>query len=652
MVKSLIKILLVEDSPSDAKLIKHELSEDRGYSFEVIWVSRVDEAISELNKQRFDVALLDLTLPDSDGIATFNRIHTAGPQQLPIIILTGTGNEEIGTEAISLGAQDYLVKGNADSKSLTRAIRYSIERKLTEEALRKSEEYFRSITQNSADIIIIVNKLGIITYVSPSTERFTGYKTTELIGKSAFTFITAADGVRAVYDFGKAILTKEIDITNFFHIKHKNGSEIILEGLGKNLLDDPAVEGFVMNVRDVTERKLIEDTQLFLLKCGWSTANEDFFESLARYLAETLHVDFVCIDSLEKDSLAAQTVAVYFDGKFDDNISYTLKDTPCGDVVGKMICSFPSDVRHLFPNDAVLQEMKAESYVGTTLWSSKGKPIGLIALISRRPMINIKLTESLLQLAAIRAAGELERKNAEDELKERSAQLEFANKELESFSYSISHDLRAPLRAIDGYSRMILKKQADKFDQETQNRFNAIRSNTKMMGQLIDNLLAFSRLGRQEMSPANIDMHDLACEVWQELQNINPNRLIDIKINRLQSSMGDKMLIKQVLSNIMSNAIKFTRMRDKARIEVGGYKEGKENVYYVRDNGAGFDMEYYNKLFGVFQRLHSMDDFEGTGVGLAIVQRIIHRHGGRVWAEGEVDKGATFYFTLLRKEKD
>jgi PAS domain S-box-containing protein len=259
MAKSEIKVLLVEDSPSDAKLIKHELAEDHGYRFEVIWVCRVDEAIAELTRQQFDVVLLDLTLPDSDGLATFTRIHATCPQQLPIIILTGTGNEQIGINAIGLGAQDYLVKGMTDSKYITRAIRYSIERKLATEALRKSEEYFKSITQNSSDVIIIVNKLGTITYVSPSVERFSGYKTTDLIGKDAFDFIAAADIDKAIHDFGEAILTKGIDIPNSFRMRHKNGSEIVVEGLGKNLLDDPVVKGFVMNVRDVTERKKMEE---------------------------------------------------------------------------------------------------------------------------------------------------------------------------------------------------------------------------------------------------------------------------------------------------------------------------------------------------------------------------------------------------------
>ena len=255
----------------------------------------------------------------------------------------------------------------------------------------------------------------------------------------------------------------------------------------------PQKEHFVAVFDVITERKLLEETQSFLLQRGYP--DEDFFASLARYLAQSLAMDYVCIDRLLGDRLTAQTVAIYFDGKFEDNVEYALKDTPCGDVVGKTICCFPRDVRHLFPQDVVLQEMVAESYVGTTLWSSKGQPIGLIAVLSRKPLVNPRLAESILKLVAVRAAGELERRQAEEELKERTHQLENANKELESFSYSVSHDLRAPLRAIDGYSKMILRQQRDKFDESTKHQFDVIRNNAKMMGQLIDDLLALSRLG-------------------------------------------------------------------------------------------------------------------------------------------------------------
>jgi len=239
-----------------------------------------------------------------------------------------------------------------------------------------------------------------------------------------------------------------------------------------------------------------------------------------------------------------------------------------------------------------------------------------------------------------------ELKQAEDALKERTRQLEAANGELEGFSYTISHDLRAPLRAIDGYSRMILRKHADRFDDDALDKFNVIRDNTRMMGQLIDDLLAFSRLGRAQLSAVTLDIKGLIREVWEELIAQNPNRHLTLKTAEIPTSRGDRGLIKQVLVNILSNAVKFTKTREKALIEAGGDKKEGEIVYYVRDNGIGFDIQYHDKLFGVFQRLHNTDEFEGTGVGLAIVQRIIHRHGGQIWAEGEIDKGACFYFSL------
>jgi PAS domain S-box-containing protein len=242
---------------------------------------------------------------------------------------------------------------------------------------------------------------------------------------------------------------------------------------------------------------------------------------------------------------------------------------------------------------------------------------------------------------------ELERRVEERtaDLKVRTEQLEAANKELESFSYSISHDLRAPLRAIDGYARMLLKKHGDSFDEESARRFNTIRTNAQMMGQLIDDLLSFSRLSRARLSLADLDMTSLIAEVWGELTE-NIERRPEFLCDGIPPCMGDRTLIRQVLSNLLSNAVKFSSKNDRACIEMGGRRHGNENVYYVRDNGVGFDMQYHDKLFGVFQRLHGADEFEGTGVGLAIVQRIVHRHGGRVWAESKENEGAIFYFSL------
>lgn len=243
-----------------------------------------------------------------------------------------------------------------------------------------------------------------------------------------------------------------------------------------------------------------------------------------------------------------------------------------------------------------------------------------------------------------------ERKEVEKLIELRTKLLEMTNKELESFSYSVSHDLRAPLRAIDGYARMILRDQRDKLDDDGRRKFDLIRTNTQIMGKLIDDLLSFSRLGRLELNMTKLDMESLVSDVWMELQIINPDRKVAFKINEIPPAWGDRTLVKQVYSNLLSNALKYTKFKDRAYVETGGYTEKDENIYYIKDNGVGFEMDYYDKLFGVFQRLHSADDYEGTGVGLAIVQRIIHRHGGRVWAEGKVDEGAIFYFSLHQKK--
>jgi PAS domain S-box-containing protein len=242
------------------------------------------------------------------------------------------------------------------------------------------------------------------------------------------------------------------------------------------------------------------------------------------------------------------------------------------------------------------------------------------------------------------------RKATEKALEEKTAQIESANRELESYSYSVSHDLQTPLRAIDGYARMILRKRGAELDEESRGKFEVIRANIQRMGQLIEGLLSFSRLGRKPLSVGALDMETVINDAWEELKMLNPARSIILRTTCLPLGMGDRMLIRQVVSNLLANAIKFTRSRAEAVVEVAGYVEGKEAVYSIRDNGVGFDMAYYDKLFGMFQRLHSPDEYEGTGIGLAIVQRIVLRHGGRIWAEGKVNKGATFSFSLPRVE--
>jgi two-component system sensor kinase len=227
---------------------------------------------------------------------------------------------------------------------------------------------------------------------------------------------------------------------------------------------------------------------------------------------------------------------------------------------------------------------------------------------------------------------------------------EEANKELESFSYSVSHDLRAPLRAIQGFSKMLLLDHGESLDAEGQRRLNIIIANTNKMAQLIDDLLAFSRLGRLVLKVEAVDMEAMVRNVIGELREGLTDRNIQWDLKPLPRALADKSLINQVWINLLANAVKFTGPKDPAVIEVGSEKEGDHNVFYVKDNGVGFDMNYADKLFRVFERLHRAEEFEGTGVGLALVQRIIHRHGGKIWAEGKVDEGATFYFTLPKSK--
>jgi signal transduction histidine kinase len=300
--------------------------------------------------------------------------------------------------------------------------------------------------------------------------------------------------------------------------------------------------------------------------------------------------------------------------------------------------------------------------VALTVWYAELGP-GILSVVLSSLAFNYFFTEPLhtlyitraelpyylvfLMFALLVASFAAVRRRVERDLLQSRGELEAINKELEAFAYSVSHDLRAPIRHISGFTELLQKNAASDLNDKSQRHVAMILESAKRMGNLIDDLLAFSRIGRKEAHTTMVSLQQLVQEAQNEVAQETDGRNINWKIGKLPACHGDRSMLRLALVNLVSNAVKFTRTRPQAEIEIASSNHNPDQiVVFIRDNGVGFDMKYVNKLFGVFQRLHGPEAFEGTGIGLATVQRIVHRHGGRVWAEGLVDGGATFYFSL------
>lgn len=300
----------------------------------------------------------------------------------------------------------------------------------------------------------------------------------------------------------------------------------------------------------------------------------------------------------------------------------------------------------LFPGLTLIK-----SNIITIFFSSSVATAAAYFVLRKRQILFEQIVKEVVQ----RRKADAEIKMLNEDLERHITQIEAANKELEAFSYSVSHDLRAPLRHVVGYVELLQKNSGTALDEKSRRYLMTIADSAKRMGNLIDDLLTFSRIGRMEMQKTTFSLEQLAYEVLKDLSQETGGREIEWRIRPLPDIYGDRSLMRLVFINIIANAIKFTSPRQKAIIEIGTAPAGEnETAVFIKDNGVGFNMKYADKLFGVFQRLHSAGEFEGTGIGLANVQRIIHRHGGRTWAEGVVDGGATFYFSIpeLRRETD
>ncbi|PZO43418.1 MAG: hypothetical protein DCF19_05605 [Pseudanabaena frigida] len=415
-------------------------------------------------------------------------------------------------------------------------------------------------------------------------------------------------------------------------------------------------------MRDISEAKEREaalmrsEMTLQNLVAGTAAVTgDDFFPALVRHIAEALHVKYALVTELFEEQL--HPLAFWAHGAIKPHAKYFPARTPCERALqdGEFICD--RLVQQMFPEDIDLVNMQADGYLGIALQDADGNSIGNLCILDVNPLQDIQRARNLLKVFAARASAELQRKAANEALNQlnqslenrviqRTAQLESANKELESFSYSVSHDLRAPLRAIDGFSRILQEDYSDRLNSEGSRFLKIVRDNAKRMGELIDDLLNLSRLNRKEITRRSISVNQLIQKLLSNLESEIGDRQIDFIVADLPDCQADISLLTQVWLNLLSNAIKYTSKITNARIEIGYQVVDDETQYFIRDNGAGFDMQYADKLFGVFQRMHLEHEFEGTGIGLAIVQRIIQRHGGRIWAEAAVNQGATFYFTI------
>ncbi len=521
-------------------------------------------------------------------------------------------------------------------------------------ALQEREERYRTLFEAIGDAIAVHGieedgTLGRFWDVNEVACNRLGYTREEFLRMSPMD-IDAPDSGVEVKPLGRRVLAGETVTFEQVHLS-KDGRRIPVE-IRSRKFTMAGTTSILALMHDISERKQIEETLMFLLECG--RKGEDFFEALAAYLAEKLKMDFVCIDRLEPDGLSARTLAVYFDGRFEDNLAYALKDTPCGDVVGQTVCCFPRDVRHLFPKDAVLQEMTADSYVGVTLWNSRMEPIGLIAVIGRRPLENPQLAEAILKLVAIRAGGELERRQAEGELREARAQAEAANRAKSDFLANMSHELRTPLNAIIGFAEVMREGISGPLSAIQRDNIEDIWESGKHLLELINDILDLSKVeaGKTELELGDFPLKELiesSLVMFREKSmkhNLSLVAEIDEEIGEITA---DERKIKQVLFNLLSNAFKFTADGGSVTITARRVLHAGDFLEIaVQDTGIGIPKADMGRLFKPFQQLDGTltKKYEGTGLGLHLCKLFVELHGGRIWAESAAGKGSRFVFVI------
>lgn len=500
-----------------------------------------------------------------------------------------------------------------------------------------TQEGFRLLVEGVKDYaIIMLDPQGNIAGWNAGGEKLKGYQTEEIINKHFSCFFTHEDRERGLPE--QAL--KTASETGRFEYEgwrvRKDGTRFWADVILTALKDENGqVRGFSQITHDISDRKLAE---LIL-----SESEERL--RFALEAADMVAWDWnIITDEVIRSNNVEQIIGISKTQKSKTGAGFLSLIHPADrERVCKLINEaitnknvYTAEYRLIKPDSSVCW-MADQGRVSAEKDGIAVRMSGVIRDITEYKQVENQIREL--------------NENLENLVKKRTIQLEEANKELEAFSYSVSHDLRAPLRHISGFVELLQKRIANTLDETSLRYLNNITQTVKHAGNLVDDLLAFSRMGRMEMRQLNINMQQLVQQVQQQLEPEIEGRKIIWKIGELPHVCGDPSLLKLVLWNLFSNAIKYTRPVAEAEIEIGSFSNENEVVFFVRDNGVGFDMRYVEKLFGVFQRLHSASEFEGTGIGLANVRRIIHRHGGKTWAESIINNGATFYFSLPFTDK-
>jgi PAS domain S-box-containing protein len=534
------------------------------------------------------------------------------------------------------------------------------ERKQSESALRNSEEKYRVLVNNLSSGVVVHAPDSSVMFSNPMASALLGLTKDQMRGKEAmdpaWNFLRENGTPMPLeeYPANQVLLSGNSIANQVLAIRRPDLPEPVW--VQCNAYPYTAADGTLLQVvvafTDITERKQIEEVQSYLLQISSLNTGEDFFESLARYLTTILGMDYVCIDTLHGDCLSARTLAIYCDGKFEDNVEYTLKDTPCGDVVGKDICVFPREVRSLFPQNEALQDLQAESYVGTTLWSYDMRPIGLIAVIGRKELNSSHFAESVLKLVSVRAAGELERRQVEEEKLLLQQQFQQTQK-LESLGVlagGIAHDFNNILTIIMGYCSLT---KMDYEDAET--HIPEIEKAAERAAALCRQMLAYA--GKTSLAQAQVNTWMLVDEMVTMLKTtIQKNIVIKAEFDTdIPTTTGDASQIRQVVMNLIINAaeaigdaegaiaVKLVKAEFKAEHTEKDHlgliiPAGRYILFEVTDNGCGMDEETSRKIFEPFYTTK----FTGRGLGMSAVLGIINAHNGALQLESHPGQGTTF----------